>query len=115
MIALSYVIPQESSCKMVTEVSGTDNKVRTSAKYDILSVDLSKSKDGQCDVWSSLGMEFFEFFILGVLTIFLTYKKVKNIVEKKDFYKREKTQIFKEIKENWRNLSFSSNNQEKSK
>ena len=46
IIALSYVIAQELSCKMVTEVTGTDNEVRTSAKYDILFVGLSKSKDG---------------------------------------------------------------------
>ena len=90
MIALSYVIPQESSCKMVAEVSGTDNKVRTSAKYDILSVDLSKSKDGQCDVWSSLGMEFFEFFILADLTIFLAYKTVKKCCGKEGFLQKRK-------------------------
>ena len=63
MIALSYVIAQELLCRMVTEVTGTDNKVRSSSKYDILSVDLSRSKEDQCDVWSSLEMEFFEFFI----------------------------------------------------
>ena len=63
IIALSYVIAQELSCQKVTKVTGTDNKVRTSSKYDILSVDLSRSKEGQCDVRTSLGMEFFEFFI----------------------------------------------------
>ena len=51
IITLSLVIAQAISYKMVTEVSGTNNKVKTSAKYDILSVDLSRSKDanGQCD------------------------------------------------------------------
>ena len=84
IIALSFVTAQGLSCKMVTEALGMDNKVKTSAKYDILSVDLSRSKDAsdQCDIWSSLGMEFFEFFILGILTIFLAYKTVKKICGK---------------------------------
>ena len=69
---------------MVMEVSGKDNKVKTSAKYDILSVDLSRSKDSsdQCDVWTSLGKEFFELLILGMLIIFLAYKIVRKVCGK---------------------------------
>ena len=61
IIALSFVIAQGLSCKMVTKVSGMDNKAKTSGKYDILSVDLSRSKDAsdQCGIGSSKGMEFF--------------------------------------------------------
>ena len=75
---------------MVTEITGTDNKVRSSSKYDILSVDLSRSKEGQCHVWTSLGMEFFEFFILGILTIFLAYKTVKKCYGKEGFLQKRK-------------------------
>ena len=43
IIALSLVIAEGLSCNLITEVSGMDNKVKTSAKYDILLVDLSRS------------------------------------------------------------------------
>jgi len=44
IIALSYVISQDISCKLVTEVSGSDNKVKTSNNYEFLSFDNRKVK-----------------------------------------------------------------------
>ena len=92
IIALSYVIAQQLSCKMVTEVAGKNNKIKTSAKYDILSVDLSRSKDSgsQCDVWTSLGMEFFELLILGMLMIVLAYKTVRIVCGKHGILEKRK-------------------------
>ena len=84
IIALSYVIAQQSSCKMVTDVSGNDNKVKTTAKYDILSFDMSRSKDSsnQCDVWSSLGFQTFKLMVLEMLIIFLAYKIGRKVCGK---------------------------------
>ena len=101
IIALSYVISQDISCKLVTEVSGSDNKVKTSNNYEFLSFDNRKSKDGggQCNTWSYLGIESFEFMAIGLLLIFLIYKGGRNffgkdgLLEKRDAAKFEKLRI----------------------
>ena len=50
IIVLSYIISQDISCSLVTEVSGTDNKVKTQNNYEFLSFDNRKSKHGtSCD------------------------------------------------------------------
>ena len=69
---------------METDVTGNGNKIKSTAKYDILSFDMSRSKDSssQCDVWSSMGMEAFELLILGMLVIFLAYKTVRKVCGK---------------------------------
>ena len=92
IIALSLVIAEGLSCNLITEVSGMDNKVKTSAKYDILLVDLSSNKDtrDQCYVWTSLGMEFFELLISRMLTIFLAYKVVRNICGKEGLLQKRR-------------------------
>ena len=95
IIALSYVIAQELSCQMVTEVTGIDIKERTSSKYDILSVDLSRSKEGQCDVWTSLVMEFFEFFFLEILNIICIQNSQKVLWQRRISTKEERCQIAK--------------------
>ena len=90
IIALSYVISQDISCKLVTEVSGTDNKVKTSNNYEFLSFDNRQSKDGgeQCNTWSYLGVEAFEFLAIGILAIFLIYKEGKKICGKKGYLEK---------------------------
>ena len=74
IIKLSYVIAQQISCEIRSEVSGSDNLVKNEAKYDILSLDISKDDSSQCGVWSSLGFETFELLVLGMLVLFLMYK-----------------------------------------
>ena len=61
IIILSYEISAEISCSLITEVSGSDNKVKTSNNYEFLSFDNRKSKDGgeQCSTWSFHGFETF--------------------------------------------------------
>ena len=84
-IAFLYFISQDISCSLITEVSGTDNKVKTSKNYEFLSFDNRRSKDGgeQCNTWRYLGIETFEFMAIGVLAIFLIYKGGKKICGKK--------------------------------
>ena len=69
---------------MVTEVSGNENKVKTSNKYEILSFDNSRNKDAsdQCGTWSYLGIETFEFLAMGMLLIFLIYKTIRKMCGK---------------------------------
>ena len=104
IIELSYVISQDISCKLVTEVFRSDNNVKTSNNYEFLSFDNRRSKDGgeQCSTWSYLGIESFEFMAIGLLIIFLLYKAWKKtcgkdrILEAKlqrDARKFEKLQI----------------------
>ena len=56
VIVLSYVLAQKISCSIKSEVSGGENLVNNKAKYDILSIDLSKDDSGEYGVWSSLGL-----------------------------------------------------------
>ena len=92
IIALSYVISQDISCKLVTDVSGTDNKVKTSNNHECLSFDNRQSKDGgeQCNTWRYLGIETFEFMAIGVLAIFLIYKGGKKICGKKGILEKRR-------------------------
>ena len=84
---LSYIIAQDISCSLVTEVSGTDNKVKTQNNYEFLSFDNRRSKDGtscNCDTtWSYYGVEAFEYFALVMFLIFILYKGGKKICGKK--------------------------------
>ena len=83
IIALSYVISQDISCKLVTEVSGTDNKVKTSNNYEFLLFDNRKSKDGStCNTWSYFGIEAFEYMAIVLLLIFILYKGGRKICGK---------------------------------
>ena len=89
IIALSYVISQDISCKLVTEVSGTDNKVKTSNNYEFLWFDNRKSKDGStCNTWSYFGIEAFEYMAIVLLLIFILYKGGKKFVGRMDFLKK---------------------------
>ena len=43
---LSWIISDEIACSQGTNVTGTDNKIKTSNNYEFLSFDNRKSKDG---------------------------------------------------------------------
>ena len=85
IIVLSYIISQDISCSLVTEVSGTDIKVKTQNNYEFLSFDNRKSKDGtSCNTtWSYYGIEAFEYMALVMFLIFVLYKGSKKICGKK--------------------------------
>ena len=74
----------------MTEVSGSDNKVKTFNNCEFLSFDNRKSKDGgeQCNTWSYLSIESFEFMAIGLLIIFLFYKGGKKICGKDGLLKK---------------------------
>ena len=76
-VGVSYFLSQK--CEIKTTVSGNDNLVRKEAKYDILSLNLSKSGDKKCGVWSSMGFEAFEVIVLVVLVLTLNDKMGKRI------------------------------------
>ena len=92
IIILSYVISAEISCSLITEVSGTDNKVKTSNNYEFLSFDNRKSKDGgeQCSTWSFHGFELFEFLVMGTFAIFLMVKGMKKFCGKGGYLEKRK-------------------------
>ena len=43
---LSWIISADIAYSLVTNVTGTDNKIKTSNNYEFLSFDNRKSKDG---------------------------------------------------------------------
>ena len=92
IIILSYVISAEISCSLITEVSGTDNKVKTQNNYKFLSFDNRKSKDGgeQCNTWSFHGFELFEFLDMGTFAIFLMVKGMKKFCGKSGYSEKRK-------------------------
>ena len=75
---LSCIISDEVACSQVNNVTGTDNKIKTSTNYEFLNFDNRKSKDGDescsCSSWGFLGIEAFEFLLIGVFFIFLVIK-----------------------------------------
>ena len=92
IIILSYVISAEISCSLITDVSGTDNKVTTSNNYEFLSFDNRRSEDGgeQCNTWSYYGFEAFEFLAIGILVIFLIFKGGKKFCGKGGYLEKRK-------------------------
>ena len=92
IIILFYVISAEISCSLITEVSGTDNKVKTSNNYEFLSFDNRKSKDWgeQCITWSFHGFELFEFLVMGTFAIFLMVKGMKKFCGKGGYLEKRK-------------------------
>ena len=92
IIILSYVISAEISRSLITEVSGTDNKVKTSNNNEFLSFDNRRSKDGgeQCNTWSFYGFEAFEFLAMGILAIFLIVKGLKKLCGKGGYLEKRR-------------------------
>ena len=56
--------------------------MKNEAKYDILSLDLSKDGSNKCGVWSSMGFEAFEILMLVLLALFLIYKVGRRVCGK---------------------------------
>ena len=89
------MISVKISCSLITEVSGPDNKVKTSNNYEFLSFDNRRSNDGgeQCDTWSFYGFETtFEFLAMGILAIFLIVKGLNKFCGKGGYLEKKKKQ-----------------------
>ena len=86
------MISAEITCSLITDVSGTDNKVKTSNNYEFLSFDNRRSEDGgeQCNTWSYYGFEAFEFLAIGILLIFFIFKGGKKICGKNGYLEKSK-------------------------
>ena len=91
---LSYIIAQDISCSLVTEVSGTDKKVKTQNNYEFLSFDNRRSKDEtscNCDTtWSYYGVEAFEYFVLVIFLIIISYFLCKKICGKQGLIEKRR-------------------------
>ena len=75
---LSWIISEDVACSQVNNVTGTDNKIRSSTNYEFLNFDNRKSKEGDesctCSSWGYLGIEAFEFLLIGAFVIYLVFK-----------------------------------------
>ena len=89
---LSWIISAEVACSLVTNVTGTDNKIKTSNNYEFLSFDNRKSKDRgeSCSSWKFHGIESFEFLLIGVFTIFMIVKGFKELCGEGGYLQRRK-------------------------
>ena len=89
---LSWIISADIACSLVTNVTGTDNKIKTSNNYEFLSFDNRKSKDGGeiCSSWQFHGIESFEFLVMGVFAIFMMVKGFKKLCGEGGYLQRRK-------------------------
>ena len=80
---LSWIISADIACSLVTNVTGTDNKIKTSNNYEFLSFDNRRSKDGgeKCSysTWEFHGIESFEMLVMGIFAIFMLVKGIRKI------------------------------------
>ena len=80
---LSWIISEDVACSQVNNVTGTDNKIRSSTNYEFLNFDNRKSKEGDesctCSSWGYLGIEAFEFLLIGAFVIYLIVKGFRRI------------------------------------
>ena len=79
---LSWIISEDVACSQVNNVTGTDNKIKSSTNYEFLNFDNRKSKDGDescsCSSWGFLGIEAFEFLVIDVFIIFQITKRIQK-------------------------------------
>ena len=79
---LSYVLSRQLSCEIKSEVSGSENLVKNKAKYDILSLILSKNDSNKYGVCISMGFEELGILMLVLLTFFLFTKLGRRVCGK---------------------------------
>ena len=89
---LSWIISAEIACSLVTNVTGTDNKIKTSNNYEFLSFDNRKSKDGgeSCTSWQFHGVESFEFLLIGVFIIYMIVKGFRKLCGEGGYLQKRK-------------------------
>ena len=86
------IISDEIACSQGTNVTRTDNKIKTSNNYGFLSFDNHKCKDGGeiCSSWQFHGIESFEFLVMGVFAIFMMVKGFKKLCGEGGYLQRRK-------------------------
>ena len=87
---LSWIISADIACSLVTNVTGTDNKIKTSNNYEFLSFDNRRCKDGgeKCSTWEFHGIESFEFLVMGIFAIYMLVKGIRKICGKVGYLER---------------------------
>ena len=92
IIILAYIISADIACSLVTNVTGTDNKIKTSNNYEFLSFDNHRSNDGEekCSSWEFLGIESFEILVMGTFAIFMLIKGIRKFCGKGGYLEKRK-------------------------
>ena len=105
---LSWIISDEVACSQVNNVTGTDNKIKTSTNYEFLNFDNRRSKDGDencsCSSWGFLGIEAFEFLVIGVFIIFLVVKGIRKLCGEGGYIQKRKEMKLKRDAEKFKKL-----------
>ena len=105
---LSWIISEDVACSQVNNVTGTDNKIRSSTNYEFLNFDNRKSKDGDesctCSSWGFLGIEAFEFLLIGAFIIYLVFKGFRRICGEGGYIQKRKETKWKRDAEKFEKL-----------
>ena len=105
---LSWIISDEIACSQVNNLTGTDNKIKTSTNYEFLNFDNRRSKDGDencsCSSWGFLGIEAFEFMVIGVFIIFLVVKGIRKLCGEGGYIQKRKEMKWKRDAEKFEKL-----------
>ena len=105
---LSWIISEDVACSQVNNVTGTDNKIRSSTNYEFLNFDNRKSKDGDesctCSSWGFLGIEAFEFLLIGAFVIYLVFKGFRRICGEGGYIQKRKETKWKRDAEKFEKL-----------
>ena len=96
------------ACSQVNNVTGTDNKIKSSTNYEFLNFDNRKSKDGDescsCSSWGFLGIEAFEFLLIGAFVIYLVIKGFRRICGEGGYIQKRKETKWKRDAEKFAKL-----------
>ena len=105
---LSWIISEDVACSQVNNVTGTDNKIKTCTNYEFLNFDNRKSKDGDescsCSSWGYLGIEAFEFLLIGAFIIYLVFKGFRRICGEGGYIQKRKETKWKRDAEKFAKL-----------
>ena len=91
---MAWIISEDVACSQVNNVTGTDNKIRASTNYEFLNFDNRNSEEGDesctCSSWGYLGIEAFEFLLIGAFIIFLILKGFRKVCGKDGYIQKRK-------------------------
>ena len=91
---MAWIISEDVACSQVNNVTGTDNKIRASTNYEFLNFDNRNSEEGDesctCSSWSYLGVEAFEFLLIGGVFICLACKGFRTVFGKDGYIQKRK-------------------------
>ena len=105
---LAWIISEDVACSQVNNVTGMDNKIRASTNYEFLNFDNRKLEEGDesctCSSWDYLGVEAFEFLLIGTVFIFLAFKGFKTVFGKDGYIQKRKEMKWKREAEKYAKL-----------